>query len=99
MALRITRDAQACNRALGRHDQEGLELDGVEGPRAVVDTHEAAVCLALDYHNRGKKRWGKGGFWTPGALFNEVFMERLQKNANMTFEDITPAEKPEEEAA
>jgi len=26
-------------------------------------------------------------------------MERLQKNANMTFEDITPAEKPEEEAA
>jgi len=56
---------------------------------------EAAVCLALDYHNRGKKRWGKGGFWTPGALFNEVFMERLQNNASMTFEDITPTEKPE----
>ena len=60
---------------------------------------EAAVCLALDYHNRGKKRWGKGGFWTPGSLFGEVFMERLQKNANMTFEDITPADSTDKESA
>ncbi|MEK9713307.1 MAG: saccharopine dehydrogenase NADP-binding domain-containing protein [Thalassolituus sp.] len=52
---------------------------------------EAAVCLALDYHNRGKKRWAKGGFWTPGSIFGDVFMERLQKNANMTFEDISDA--------
>jgi len=50
---------------------------------------EAAVCLAKDYHNRGKKRWGKGGFWTPGALFGDVFMDRLRNNAGMTFEDLT----------
>ncbi|MDF1763872.1 MAG: saccharopine dehydrogenase NADP-binding domain-containing protein [Oleibacter sp.] len=50
---------------------------------------EAAVCLALDYHNKGKKRWAKGGFWTPGSVFNDVFMERLQTNCNMKFIDLT----------
>ncbi|TNC86487.1 trans-acting enoyl reductase family protein [Thalassolituus sp.] len=60
---------------------------------------EAAVCLAKDYHNRGKKRWGKGGFWTPGALFGEVFMDRLQNNASMTFEDMTARDNDKGEAA
>lgn len=55
---------------------------------------EAAVCLAKDYHNNGKKRWAKGGIWTPGSIFNEVFVQRLQENANMGFEDVME-EKPD----
>lgn len=49
---------------------------------------EAAVCLAKDYHNNGKKRWAKGGIWTPGSIFGEVFVQRLKDNANMGFEDV-----------
>lgn len=52
---------------------------------------EAAVCLAKDYHNSGKKRWAKGGIWTPGSIFNEVFLDRLTSNANMTFDEVVKA--------
>ena len=55
---------------------------------------EAAACLAMDYHNRGKKRWAKGGFWTPGSIFGDVFMQRLENNAGMTFEVIDQGNKP-----
>lgn len=49
---------------------------------------DAAVSLAKDYHNRGRKRWGKGGFYTPAALFGDVFMERVQKNAGLKFDEV-----------
>lgn len=41
---------------------------------------EAAVCLALD------ELQTKGGFWTPASALGDAYLERLQKNAGLSFE-------------
>ena len=41
---------------------------------------ETAICLVRDVPD------SKGGMWTPGALLGENLVERLQKNAGLTFE-------------
>lgn len=41
---------------------------------------EAAVCLALDELQTG------GGFWTPASALGDAYLERLQKNAGLSFE-------------
>lgn len=41
---------------------------------------EAAVCLAMDDVNIG------GGFWTPASALGDLYLERLQANAGITFE-------------
>jgi len=49
---------------------------------------EAAACLALDFHNRGQKKGGRGGFWTPASLLGEQLLTRLQDKAGMVFEEV-----------
>jgi short subunit dehydrogenase-like uncharacterized protein len=41
---------------------------------------EAAVCLAKDARSTG------GGIWTPASAMAETLLDRLQKNAGLTFE-------------
>jgi short subunit dehydrogenase-like uncharacterized protein len=41
---------------------------------------EAAVCLAKDDLTVG------GGFWTPASALDGKYLDRLQKNAGLTFE-------------
>ena len=43
---------------------------------------QAGLCLAQDFAEAGKP----GGFWTPASMFGSVLIERLEKNAGMTFE-------------
>lgn len=47
---------------------------------------QAAASLALDYHQQGKKIGKAGGFWTPAAVFDQRFIERLEKHAGLSFE-------------
>jgi short subunit dehydrogenase-like uncharacterized protein len=43
---------------------------------------EAAISLAEDEAVQAKS----GGFWTPATAFGDILIERLQKNAGLTFE-------------
>ena len=45
---------------------------------------ESAVCLALEDDSMKIK----GGFWTPSSAMGEALLERLIKNAGLTFEII-----------
>ncbi|WP_419813444.1 saccharopine dehydrogenase family protein [Bacterioplanoides sp.] len=47
---------------------------------------QAAVSLALDFHNGTRKKGKKGGFWTPASIFDERYIQRLQDHAGLTFE-------------
>ena len=45
---------------------------------------ESAVCLAKDELSVG------GGFWTPATAFGETLIDRLTRNAGLTFEVVEP---------
>jgi short subunit dehydrogenase-like uncharacterized protein len=45
---------------------------------------QAAMCLAFDIPKDKKS----GGFWTPASLFGNLLIDRLQKQAGLTFEVI-----------
>ncbi|WP_320818827.1 saccharopine dehydrogenase family protein [Thalassolituus sp.] len=47
---------------------------------------QAAAGLALDFHKDGKKCDKEGGFWTPGSIFDQRYIDRLQDFAGVTFE-------------
>ncbi len=47
---------------------------------------QAGLCLAKDVPETG----AEGGFWTPAALFKDILIERLTKDAGLTFEVIEP---------
>ena len=43
---------------------------------------EAAVCLALDFDDKNRKR----GFWTPASAMGDQLAKRLSENAGLSFE-------------
>ena len=47
---------------------------------------QAALSLVLDHQNQGEKTGRQGGFWTPASMFDERFIQRLQKHAGIGFE-------------
>ncbi|QZD33738.1 saccharopine dehydrogenase family protein [Acinetobacter lwoffii] len=47
---------------------------------------QAALSLVLDHQNHGEKTGRQGGFWTPASMFDERFIQRLQKHAGIGFE-------------
>lgn len=49
---------------------------------------QAAISLALDHVEHGRKTGRAGGFWTPATMFDERFIERLTRYAGLRFEVI-----------
>ena len=47
---------------------------------------QVAAGLALDFHDHQQKRGKSGGFWTTSTLFGDRLIERLEKDAAITFE-------------
>ena len=45
----------------------------------------AALSLALDCSRDGAKTGRGGGFWTPATMFDERFIERLERHAGLRF--------------
>jgi len=49
---------------------------------------QAAISLAIDHVQDGKKVGRSGGFWTPATMFDDRFIERLTRHAGLGFEVI-----------
>lgn len=49
---------------------------------------QAAISLAIDHVQDGKKVGRGGGFWTPATMFDDRFIERLTRHAGLSFEVI-----------
>ncbi len=49
---------------------------------------QAAASIALDHYQSGKKTGRAGGFWTPGTMLDQRFVERLTQRAGLTFEVV-----------
>ncbi|RKU04214.1 saccharopine dehydrogenase [Burkholderia sp. Nafp2/4-1b] len=49
---------------------------------------QAALSLALDCARDGEKTGRGGGFWTPATMFDERFVERLERHAGLRFEQL-----------
>ncbi|WP_419535927.1 saccharopine dehydrogenase family protein [Endozoicomonas sp.] len=47
---------------------------------------QVAAGLALDFHENQQKTGKVGGFWTTSTLFGDRLIERLEKDADITFE-------------
>ncbi|KEI71443.1 saccharopine dehydrogenase family protein [Endozoicomonas elysicola] len=47
---------------------------------------QVAAGLALDFHDHQQKQGKSGGFWTTSTLFGDRLIERLEKDADITFE-------------
>ncbi|WP_175734406.1 saccharopine dehydrogenase family protein [Burkholderia ambifaria] len=52
---------------------------------------QAALNLALDCSRDGAKTGRGGGFWTPATMFDERFVERLERHAGLRFELLPDA--------
>jgi short subunit dehydrogenase-like uncharacterized protein len=49
---------------------------------------QAILSLALDHTRDGVKTGRGGGFWTPATMFDERFIERLTRDAGLSFEVV-----------
>lgn len=49
---------------------------------------QAAISLAIDHVQDGKKVGRSGGFWTPATMFDDRFIQRLTRHAGLGFEVI-----------
>ncbi|GAA5630141.1 putative trans-acting enoyl reductase Rv2449c [Acinetobacter calcoaceticus] len=49
---------------------------------------QAALSLAIDHVKEAKKTGRAGGFWTPATMFDDRFIQRLTKHADIAFQQL-----------